>query len=64
MDLEDPVVLRRASEAVRSKRTFPAFLLGEAEVSESVPTGQLGTLTVVGGAEIVRAFERKKNSGN
>jgi hypothetical protein len=57
MDAEYPAILPGMSDAVLSKGTLSAFLLRENEVPVSLPARQLGTVTVVGGADLVRAFD-------
>jgi hypothetical protein len=59
MDPEDPVILPWVSDTMRSKWTLPAFVLGEGEVPVSLPARQTGTVTEVGGADIVRAFDKR-----
>ena len=58
MDPEDPVILPGVSDTVRSKWTLSAFVLREGEVPVPLPARQLGAVTIVRGADLVRAFDK------
>ena len=59
MDAEDAVVLPGMPDAVRSQWILPASVLGKGEVPVSLALGKLGTVSVVGGADAVRAFDKR-----